>query len=115
MNYQHSLKLEKDNNHLSSLPMTYQISLKVEREYIIASPFTDDELLTFTEGSKNITSFLKILAFRLERVSTSSLTEALFLERVISKPSQIKRLPLADISQRAISAYLKVLPSIGVN
>ena len=30
--------------------MAYQLSLKVEREYIIASPFTDDELPTFTEG-----------------------------------------------------------------
>ena len=37
--------------------MTYQLSLKVEREYIIASPFTDDELPTFTEGSKKITGF----------------------------------------------------------
>ena len=34
--------------------MTYQLSLKVEREYIIAPPFTDDELPTFTEGSKNL-------------------------------------------------------------
>ena len=59
--------------------MTYQLSLKVEREYIIASsftddaslgirtiatvidaitapPFTDDELPTFTEGRKKITN-----------------------------------------------------------
>ena len=32
----------------------YQLSLKVEREYIIAPPFTDDELPTFTEGRKKI-------------------------------------------------------------
>ena len=32
--------------------MTYQLSLKVEIKYIIASPFTDDKLPTFTEGSK---------------------------------------------------------------
>ena len=37
--------------------MTYQISLKVGREkYIIAPPFTDDELPTFIEGSKKITN-----------------------------------------------------------
>ena len=35
--------------------MTDNVSLKVEREYIIASPLTDDELLTFTEGRKKIT------------------------------------------------------------
>ena len=35
--------------------MTYQLSLKVEREYIIASSFTDDELPTFTKGRKKIT------------------------------------------------------------
>ena len=77
----------------------YQLSLKVEREYIIASPFTDDELPTFTEGSKKITSFPKIPAFHLERVSTSSLTKAFYLERVINKLSQIKRPPLVKISQ----------------
>ena len=33
----------------------YQFSLKVEREYIIAPPFNDDELPTFTEGRKKIT------------------------------------------------------------
>ena len=79
--------------------MSYQLSLKIEREYIIASPFTDDELPTFTKGSKKITSFPKILAFCLEWVSTSSLTKAFFLERVIYKLSQIKRLPLAKISE----------------
>ena len=36
--------------------MTYELSLKVEREYIIAPPFTDDELPMFTEGSKKIIS-----------------------------------------------------------
>ena len=36
--------------------MVYQLSLKVEREYIIAPLFTDDELPTFTEGSKKITN-----------------------------------------------------------
>ena len=35
--------------------MTYQLSLKVEREYIIASPVTDDELPMFTEGTNKIT------------------------------------------------------------
>ena len=30
--------------------VTYQLSLKVEREYIIASSFTGDELPTFTKG-----------------------------------------------------------------
>ena len=35
--------------------MTYQLSLNVEREYIIAPSFTDDELPTFTEGRKMIT------------------------------------------------------------
>ena len=34
--------------------MTYQLSLKVEREYIVASPATDDEIPMFTEGRKNI-------------------------------------------------------------
>ena len=34
--------------------MTYQLSLKVGREYIIAPPFTDDELPTFTEDRKKI-------------------------------------------------------------
>ena len=95
--------------------MTYQLSMKVERKYIIAPPFTDNELPMFTEGSKKITSFPKILAFHLERVSTSSLTKALRPERVTYKLSQIKRLPLTKISQRAISVNLKVLPSTGVN
>ena len=35
--------------------MTYQLSLKVEREYIIASPFADDELPMVIEGRKKIT------------------------------------------------------------
>ena len=35
--------------------VTYQLSLKVERKYIIAPPFTNDELPTFTEGRKKIT------------------------------------------------------------
>ena len=34
----------------------YQLSLKVESEYIIVQPFTDDELPTFTEGIKKITN-----------------------------------------------------------
>ena len=34
----------------------YKISLKVEREYIIAPLFTNDEIPTFTEGSKKITN-----------------------------------------------------------
>ena len=34
---------------------TYELSLKVEKKYIIAPPFTDDELPRFTVGSKNIT------------------------------------------------------------
>ena len=83
--------------------LIYQLSLKVEREYIIAPPFTGVELPTFTEGSKKITSFPKILAFFLERISTSSLTEALFLEWVICKLPEIKRLPLENISQRVVS------------
>ena len=56
MNYQRSLRVEKDNKHQLSLMVIYQLSLKVERKYIIASPFTDDELPTFTEGSKKITN-----------------------------------------------------------
>ena len=36
--------------------VTYHLSLKVERKYIIASPFTDDELPTFIEGRKKITT-----------------------------------------------------------
>ena len=36
--------------------MAYQLSLKVERENIIASPLTDDELPTFTKGRKKITN-----------------------------------------------------------
>ena len=35
--------------------VTYQLSLKVEIENIIAPPFTGDELPMFTEGSKKIT------------------------------------------------------------
>ena len=34
----------------------HQLSLKVEREYIIASPFADDQLPTFTKGRKKITN-----------------------------------------------------------
>ena len=34
--------------------MSYQLSLKVERKYIISPPFTDDELSTFTEDRKKI-------------------------------------------------------------
>ena len=34
--------------------MTYPFSLKVERKYIIAPPFTDDELPIFTEDRKKI-------------------------------------------------------------
>ena len=34
----------------------YQQSLKVERKYIIASLFNDDEIPTSTEGIKKITS-----------------------------------------------------------
>ena len=34
------------------LSVNYQLSLKVEREYIITSPFTNDELPTFIEGRK---------------------------------------------------------------
>ena len=37
--------------------MTHQLSLKIEREYIIAPPLTNDELPIFNEGSKKITSF----------------------------------------------------------
>ena len=37
--------------------MVYQLSLKVERENIISPSFTDDELPTFTEDRKKITSF----------------------------------------------------------
>ena len=95
--------------------MVYQLSLKVERKnHIISPPFTDDELSTFTEDSKKITSFPKILVFLLERVSTSSLTKAFYLERVIHKLSQIKRLPLVKISQWLVSAILKVLWSTRV-
>ena len=43
-----------------------------EKRNIIAPTFTDGELPRFNEGSKKITSFPKILAFHLERVSTSS-------------------------------------------
>ena len=35
--------------------MTYHLSLNVEIKYIIAPPFTDDELPLFIEGSKKIT------------------------------------------------------------
>ena len=36
--------------------MYYKNSLKVERENIISSPFTDDELSMFIEDSKKITN-----------------------------------------------------------
>ena len=32
--------------------MTYQLSLKVERVYIITPPFTNDDLPNFTEGRR---------------------------------------------------------------
>ena len=52
----HQLLLEAERkDHRRSLSMTYQLSLKVEREYIIAPPFTDDEIPKFTEDSKKIT------------------------------------------------------------
>ena len=79
--------------------VTYQLYLKVEIKYIIATPFTDDELPTFTEGRKKITSFPKITEFHLERVLTSSLTKAFRLERLVYKLSQIKRLPLVVMKE----------------
>ena len=54
MNYQRSLRVAKNNNHQLSLKVTYQLTLKVERENIIAPPFTDDELSTITEDRKKI-------------------------------------------------------------
>ena len=36
--------------------MVYQLSLKVEREYIISPLFTDDELPMFNKGNKKITN-----------------------------------------------------------
>ena len=48
--------------------MTYHLSLKVEREYIIVSLFTDDKLPTFTEGRRKRNSI--VLSFTDEELPT---------------------------------------------
>ena len=76
--------------------MIYQLSLKVEREYIIALPSTDDELSTFTEDRKKITSFP-------QNYGISPIMGLNFFFNQGNPPgkgnklSQIKRLPLVKI------------------
>ena len=79
--------------------MTYQLSLKVEREYIIASPFTDDELPTFTEGIKNNKHQLSLkvtyqLSLKVERenIIASSFTDD-ELTTVTEGRKKIKKTP----------------------